>query len=80
MSAPLSIPCQVCNGDGFVSFEDRHVENSKEACWTCRGYGTVPARTGQTPQTSAAPDGELHPDHRRHTRPLPAVVSPHSGD
>lgn len=61
MSADLKIPCQVCNGDGFVSFGDRHVENRTEACTNCGGWGTVPAQTGLTPQTSAAPDGELHP-------------------
>lgn len=76
----LKIPCSVCNGDGFVSFGDRHVENRTEACTNCGGWGTVPAATGLTPQTSAAPDGGLHESHRRHTRELPVVVSPHSGD
>lgn len=80
MSADLKIPCPSCNGDGFVSFEDRHTETNTESCRTCGGRGEVPAMTGMTPQTSAAPDGGLHPDHRRHTQVLPAVVSPHSGD
>jgi DnaJ-class molecular chaperone len=60
VSADLKIPCPACNGDGFVSFGDRHVENRTESCETCGGRGEVPAMTGQTPQTSAAPDGGLH--------------------
>ena len=47
------IDCPQCNGDGFISFEGRHVENAKESCSTCNGHGQIPARTGETPQTSA---------------------------
>jgi len=93
VSADIKIPCPACNGDGFVSFGDRHVENRTESCETCGGRGEVPAMTGLTPQTSAAPDGELHERYRQAEKAggtvevrdgsgndLPAVVSPHSGD
>lgn len=53
----MLIPCATCNGDGFVSFGDRHVENRKEVCSECKGFCKVDARTGEVPQASASPDG-----------------------
>lgn len=84
MSRGLMIPCPICNGDGFVSCEDRHTETNTASCRTCGGRGVVSAATGQTPETSAAPDGGLHPSFRRAAKvsdsALPKTVSPHSGD
>ena len=70
----MNITCGTCNGDGFVSFGDRHVENRKEVCGECGGHGRVEARTGETPGSSAPPSGDaLYADEsRRHTRALPA--------
>jgi DnaJ-class molecular chaperone len=79
MNRDLMIPCPTCNGDGFVSFEDRHVENKTEACRTCHGHGSVLAATGQTPQTSAAPDGGLHPTFRHATKASDGSVEVRDG-
>lgn len=49
----ISLPCPTCNGDGFASTEDRHTETRMDVCPTCRGYGTIPARIGETAEASA---------------------------
>lgn len=49
----LSVPCPACNGDGFLSFGDRHTETRMDSCPTCHGQGSIPARTGETPESSA---------------------------
>lgn len=69
----MQITCGTCNGDGFVSFGDRHVENRKEVCPECHGHCMVEARTGEVPQASASPDGNsLYADSsRRHTQVVP---------
>lgn len=51
--AGVTVPCPACNGDGFLSFADRHTETRMDACPTCRGHGSIPARTGETPESSA---------------------------
>lgn len=51
----LTLPCPACSGDGFVSFEDRHVESAKEACQTCGGHGVVLSNTGVTRESSCDP-------------------------
>lgn len=53
----MDLPCGTCNSDGFVSHGDRHVENLKEVCPDCKGLGTIKARTGEGPGSSASPDG-----------------------
>jgi hypothetical protein len=61
----MQITCGTCNGDGFVSYGDRHVENRKEVCPECRGETVVPMRTGETPGASASPDGVgTYADHQ----------------
>ena len=52
MNTPLTLPCPACNGDGFVSYEDRHTETAKEVCPVCRGYETIAAETGAKPDAA----------------------------
>lgn len=58
--AEIMIDCPTCNGDGFVSFGDRHSENRKESCPQCGGRSKIDPETGVHPHTSAGPDGTLY--------------------
>lgn len=61
MSDSLRLPCPTCSGTGTDTHEDRHTETNRDTCRSCGGVGTIPARTGETPEASfrvTPPEGE----------------------
>ncbi len=48
----ITIPCATCSGTGWATHEDRHTETRQDHCRTCGGTGQVPARPGESCETS----------------------------
>ncbi|GEP00594.1 hypothetical protein [Methylobacterium haplocladii] len=60
----ITVPCPRCSGTGYDTFEDRHAETNHDVCKACGGEGVIPARTGETREASAVPEGGLAPSRR----------------
>ncbi|WP_197682161.1 hypothetical protein [Methylobacterium aquaticum] len=54
-AAPILLECQDCAATGWATHGDRHARTRMDVCTTCAGTGRAPARTGETPETSAPP-------------------------
>ncbi|AWN51595.1 hypothetical protein [Methylobacterium sp. 17Sr1-1] len=48
----ITVPCATCSGTGWATHEDRHTETNRDQCRTCGGTGQVPARPGESRETS----------------------------
>lgn len=59
----ITVPCEPCAGTGWATHEDRHTETRQDQCRTCGGTGQVPARPGESRETSwpDAVPGALRP-------------------
>lgn len=51
---PLTLPCESCDGTGNATLGGCR-NNKMDDCKRCAGTGMMPARTGETPHTSAPP-------------------------
>ncbi len=48
----ITVPCEPCAGTGWATHEDRHAETNRDVCTACGGAGQVPARPGESRETS----------------------------
>ncbi|WP_210207022.1 hypothetical protein [Methylobacterium currus] len=48
----IIVSCDQCSGTGWATHEDRHTETRQDQCRTCGGTGQVPARPGESRETS----------------------------
>ncbi|QRE76510.1 hypothetical protein [Methylobacterium aquaticum] len=68
----IEVPCPTCSATGESTHEDRHAGTNMDTCRTCGGRRTIPARPGESRETSwpfAVPGAEVTgPEILRHKK------------